>query len=561
MEIDLYQLFQETPELVLFVVLGLGYLIGNLGIGPIKPGPVTGVLIAGLLFGAAGVGGEESRATTLGFMLFIYSVGLQAGPRFFSVVLEDGTRYVLLVLVTGLSAVATVLLVGAQLGIPKTLAAGVLAGALTSTPTLAAAQDAVESGMAPVPPGMSQAEMLDDVAVGYAIAYLFGMIGLLALVRLVPIALRVDLAKEAAAQSRHMRLPAGEEEGVSLAERWRPLVRTYQVGEGELTRGTLREIDLAGRYGCMVQKIKRDGELLDPGPDVQLRPGDRVLVMGEVAAQQRVAGILGSLVLDPDLLDLPTEAREVVVTSSTAAGRSIRDLDLINRFGCFIVGISRAQVELPVTPELTVEKADTLYAYGTRSGLDELARELGHTEKKVYETDLLTFAFGMATGLFIGTIRLKIGEVQVGLGAAGGLLVSGILIGFLRSLNPTFGRVPRAARWVFMEFGLMVFMAGVGLRAGPAFFATVASVGPPLISAALAVLVIPFTIGTLFGRFVLRLNVALLLGAMTGALTSTPALGLVVQLARSNVPALGYAGTYALANILLAFAGTAIVRF
>jgi putative transport protein len=561
MEIDLYQLFLETPELVLFVVLGLGYLIGALGIASFKLGPVTGVLVAGLLFGYAGLGAEESRATSIGFMLFIYSVGLQAGPRFFSVVLEDGTRYVMLVLVTAFSAIAVLLLVSSRLELSPTLSAGVLAGALTSTPTLAAAQDAVASGLVTPPRGATTADLRDEIAVGYAIAYLFGMIGLLALVRLVPMLLRVDLAAEARALSAHMRLPvAGEEEG-EAPQRWRPLVRAYEVREGALTGGTLRELDLSGRYGCLIQQIKREGELLAAGPDLELRPGDRVLVMGELAAQQRIAEQIGPMVLDSDLLDLPTQAREVVVTNSAASGRSIRDLDLIHRFGCFLVGISRAQVELPVTPDLTVEKGDTLYAHGTRQGLDALAAELGHTESKVYETDLLTFALGIAAGLAVGTIRVKIGEIHIGLGAAGGLLLAGILIGFLRSINPTFGRVPRAARWVFMEFGLMVFMAGIGLRAGPSFFATVTSLGPSVIGAALIVLVVPFAVGTLFGRYVLRLNAALLLGAMTGALTSTPALGLVNQLARSSVPALGYAGTYAFANIVLAFAGTAIVRF
>jgi putative transport protein len=560
MEIDVLGILRSTPELALFVILGLGYLLGNAGWGAVRPGTVTGVLLVGLVFGYLELAPASSRAGSVGFMLFIYSVGLQAGPRFFSVVLEDGTRYLALVAVTAGTALATLLLVAPLLDLSPGLAAGMLAGALTSTPTLAAAQDAVASGLARPPAGVSVESMLEDVTVGYAISYLFGTIGLLAIVRLVPALLRVDLAKSAAEQSRYMRLPEGEEEDGGRSERWQPLVRAYEVGSGPLAGQRLRELALPSRYGCIVQKIRRGEELIAPGPDVELRSDDRILVMGEIAAQQRLAEQAGPMVLDADLLDLPIREQEVVVTSGSAAGRSFRELDLIHRFGCYVGGVSRAQVELPVTPDLTVEKGDTLYAYGTRQGLEALAAELGHTEKKVYETDLLTFALGIAAGLFIGTIRVKVGNIDIGLGSAGGLLLSGITVGFLRSIHPTFGRVPRAARWVLMEFGLMVFMAGVGVRAGPSFFSTLADVGPWMIAGALLVLIAPFTVGIVFGRLVLGMNPALLLGAMTGALTSTPALGLVNQQARSSVPALGYAGTYAFANIVLAFAGAAVVR-
>ncbi len=559
-EIDLVQVLRASPELLLFVVLGVGYLVGKAGVGSMRLGAVAGVLVTGIAFGALGLVPESTRSYQMGFMLFIYSVGLQAGPRFFSIVLADGPRYLALVAVTSLSAVGALLWMQHQLGLSPALAAGVLAGALTSTPTLAAAQDAVRGGLAKPPEGTTASAMLEDVAVGYAISYLFGMIGLLVWVRLLPFLLRIDLAAHAAAYSDHMRLPEGGEAEGGIDKRWQPLVRTYLVKEGELTRGSLRELDLPDRFGCLIQQVRRDRELLPPSADLQLRVGDSLLVMGEVAAQQRFAEQLGTMTLDPELLDLPTEAREIVITSPGAAGRSIAELDMIHRFGCFVVGISRAQLELPVSPDLRVEKGDTLYAYGPVAGLEALARELGHTESKVFETDLLTFALGMAGGLFVGSIGLKIGSVQVGLGNAGGLLLSGILIGFLRSVHPTFGRVPRAARWVLMEFGLMVFMAGVGLRAGPTFLTTLGELGPSVVAAALVVLGLPFLLGTLFGLYALRLNPALVLGGMTGALTSTPALGLVNQLSRSSVPALGYAGTYAIANIVLAFAGGALVR-
>jgi putative transport protein len=170
-------------------------------------------------------------------------------------------------------------------------------------------------------------------------------------------------------------------------------------------------------------------------------------------------------------------------------------------------------------------------------------------------TDLATFAFGMIAGTLLGLVTLRMGEVSIGLGTAGGLLVVGILIGYLGSVMPTFGRVPAAARYVLMELGLMLFMAGVGLNAGGGIVAALADVGPRLVIGGVLVTLLPPLMAYLVGRWLLRMNPALLLGAVTGAMTSTPAMNVVTEAARSGVPALGYAGTYTFANVLLTFAG------
>jgi len=166
----------------------------------------------------------------------------------------------------------------------------------------------------------------------------------------------------------------------------------------------------------------------------------------------------------------------------------------------------------------------------------------------------------VAAGISLGLVSVKVGEVRIGIGLAGGLLLSGIAMGFLHSTNPSFGRAPRAARWILMEFGLLFFLAGVGMEAGPDVAGAVASVGSRVLVAALALGVVPLALGFLFGRYVLKMNSALLLGAMTGALTSSAALRLVSRAAKSNLPALGYAGTYPFASILLALAGSIVIH-
>ncbi len=182
-------------------------------------------------------------------------------------------------------------------------------------------------------------------------------------------------------------------------------------------------------------------------------------------------------------------------------------------------------------------------------------------ERDIVQTDILTFALGIAVGIVLGKFTIRLGSVSLGLGMSGGLLASGILIGFLRSLHPTFGRVPPAAAWVVRELGILFFMAGIGLSAGGSIVSSLAAVGLPLFLSGMAVTLVPFFVALFFGRYVLRLNMALLLGGITGSMTSTPSLALVTAAAASGVPALGYAGAYAFANVFKALSGTLLMIF
>jgi putative transport protein len=247
------------------------------------------------------------------------------------------------------------------------------------------------------------------------------------------------------------------------------------------------------------------------------------------------------------------------VSNQKLVGKRLSDLELPRRFGCFSTRLIRSGVELPVTDEVVLFRGDRLRVVGEQARLLEVAEHLGHIEKHVEETDLVTFSFGIVGGILLGLIVFKLGGVAIGLGTAGGLLITGICIGYLSSLNPTFGRVPAAARYVLRELGLMLLMASIGLNAGGGIIEGLASIGPAIIACALLISIVPLAVGYAFGRRVLRLNPALLLGALTGAMTSTPALSLVTEAARSSVPAIGYAGSYTFANVLLTFAGGALM--
>jgi putative transport protein len=557
MEIDVYALFKATPALVVFVVIGLGYFIGKLNLRGFELGPTGGVLLVGLLFGHFGFQGIP-LVGTIGFTIFIYSVGLQAGPRFFNVLREDGVKYVSLALTVAVSSVLMLWMLATLFDLDNSLGAGILAGALTSTPTLVGAQNAVDVGIANLAAGVSTQQALQNISVGYAITYVFGTVGLILIVKFAPKMLRLDLAKEAKRYAKEK----GYHETDKRIAKGLPVVRGYEIEEGAEFLGKTR-VELEARRDLMlaVVRLKRGKKTIKLGPDDEVAVGDRVALMAppDVHAQLRELPGVKMGILDPELLESSVTSADVIVTREAAVGRPISDLRAPEEFGCFVTHVRRAQIQLPAEGSTVLQKGDVLTLVGNSEQLEDLAAVVGEIERDVVETDLVSFALGISGGLLLGKISIKFGAIAVGIGSAGGLLLMGILLGFLRSLSPTFGRVPPAARFVLMELGLMFFMVNVGLSAGGGVVEALVSVGPVVILCGVVVLMTPVILGYLFGIFVLKLNPAVLLGALTGAMTSTPALTAVQEAAKSSMPALGYAGTYAFANVLLTVAGTIIM--
>jgi len=297
--------------------------------------------------------------------------------------------------------------------------------------------------------------------------------------------------------------------------------------------------------------------LLDAKPDLVLEQGDIISLIASLSVHQWVRENMGAEeVLDPELLDYRINAHEIVVLASKLVGKRLSELELPRNYGCFTTEFFRAGVELPLTDEVVLLKGDRLRVVGDEDRLHELGEYLGYVEEEVEETDLVTFSFGIVLGIFLGLIVINIAGVSIGLGSAGGLLIAGIIIGYLSSINPTFGRVPAPARFILKELGLMLLMASIGLNAGSGIIEGLTTIGPTIMLFAVFVTVVPLTVGYFFGRRVLKMNPVLLLGSLTGAMTSTAALSIVSKAAKSNVPAIGYAGTYTFANVLLTFAGT-----
>jgi putative transport protein len=309
--------------------------------------------------------------------------------------------------------------------------------------------------------------------------------------------------------------------------------------------------------------VRRDGEIIKPGQtEGFLQLGDELIILAPVEFFTTAVSKFGEEITPEASTAQLTETAQIVIINKNAIGKSLQELNISMKFGVLLTRVTRMRMEVPpLTADFELRKGDILTVVGLHENVDLLGEELGHVEREIAETDMVTFAFGIAIGVVIGLFAITVGQLSIGLGSAGGLLTSGLVIGYLRSISPTFGRLPDAARWILMEFGLLLFMAGVGLRAGGDIVETFMAAGPVLVLAGIAVTIIPIFVGYIFGRKVLKIHPVLLLGGITGSMTSGAALSVVTSEANSPMPSLGYTGAYAFANVLLTVAGSIILLF
>ncbi|EGR0186937.1 transporter [Vibrio cholerae] len=555
MNIDVVLLLEQNPILLIFVVLAIGLSFGKIRFGSFQLGNSIGVLITSLIMGHLGFY-FTPEALTIGFMLFIYCVGIEAGPNFFGIFFRDGKHYLILSLVVLITATWIAYFGGYYLNLDYGLAAGMMAGALTSTPVLVGAQDALNSGLAAVPRHMDLSLILDNVSVGYAMAYLIGLISMIMFAKLLPKLQKQNLSDSAQqiAQERGL----GSQRKVYL-----PIIRAYRVGPeliNWIDGRNLRELGIYRQTGCYIERIRRHGILAHPDGDAILQEGDEIALVGFPDSHARLDPSFrnGKEVFDRNLLDLRISEEEIVVKSDSIAGKRLSDLNL-SEYGCFLNRVVRAQIEMPMDLDIVLAKGDVLQVSGEKSKVKGLADKIGFISVHSQMADLLAFCSFFILGILFGLVTMTFGQVSFSLGNAVGLLLSGITLGFLRANHPTFGYVPQGALNMVKDLGLAIFMVGIGLNAGSKMFQHLSEVGVQVIGLAFLVSVVPVVFAYLVGAYILKMNRALLFGAIIGARTCAPAMDVVNEYAKSTIPALGYAGTYAIANILMTLTGTIFI--
>jgi putative transport protein len=548
---------RANPELALFLTVGLGYLVGGLRLGSFSLGPVIGALVAGVVVGQLDIPVAPSLKNAL-FLLFLFAIGYRTGPLFFRGLRTTAIPQVLLTLLLCFAGLATSFGCARLLGLDAGAASGLVSGAMTSAAALGTAADAI--GRLALDEGARQA-LLINRTVAFAVTYLIGMVVVVwFLSRIGPRLLGADLAAECRRLEEEMgvtRTEAGVTSGYTEF-----VTRAYDLPAGFAGRTVASLEDLFPGARVFVTRVRRGRRLLDDvPPGMRLAAGDRVALSGRFEA---LAGEGNPLhegeALDRELLDIPTVTLNLVLTRADLAGRAIIDVATeLDARGVFLRRLRRAGVELPFTPATVVQRGDLLEVSGPRSVLARLADRIGYAEWPGSDTDLMAVAAAVFIGGMAGLPALVIGRFTLGLSVFVGVLLAGLVFGWLRSVWPRFGRFPEPAVWILESFGLAGFLALVGIEAGPDFFRGLAAAGLPLVAAGLVTVLVPHTLALLAGRYVFRLHPGILLGVCCGAGTSAPALAAVEAVADSKIPALGYGVGCAIGNILLALWGGVMV--
>jgi putative transport protein len=528
--------------LVLSVVAALGLALGAVRIRGVGLG-IAGVLFVGLALSHFGVHVEERTrefARELGLVLFVYSIGLQVGPGFLASLRRHGLRLNLLaasVVVLG-AAVALLLRFAGAIEAPALV--GLLSGATTNTPSLAAAQQALREAIAD-PAARAAASKLPGL--GYAVAYPFGVLGIILVMLAVRAAFRVSLRKEAEDLER------------SHAAEAPPLARAnLEVANPNLEGMPLGKVPTLDASGIVVSRIWQDGTLQVPRPETRLRLGDVLLAVGtreELDALRVVVGKESSL----DLRRMPSAitSKRLIVTRTAATGRTVAALDFARRFGVQITRVSRAEVEMSATPDFELQYGDTVIAVGEAGDIQKVAAELGDSPKTLNYPHLVPMFAGIALGIVVGSVPFSLPGVPspVRLGLAGGPLLVAIALSRIGTIGPLVWYMPISANYALRETGIVLFLAAVGLGAGDVFVQTlVHGEGLYWMACGVALTVVPLLAVAVAARLALGLNYLTLCGLLAGSMTDPPALSFATAVSGSEAPSLAYATVYPLTMIL-----------
>lgn len=558
-------ILRDNPSLAVFLTLGIGFFIGQLKYKSFSLGTVTSVLLVGVLVGQFDIP-VPGPLKDVFFLLFLFSIGYSVGPQFFRALKGDGIKQVLFaVVVCGLcllSVWGVALCMGYNIG----EAVGLLAGSQTMSAVIGVGTDTINSL------GVSEAEKqqwISIIPVCYAVTYVFGTIGSAYILANLGPWLLGGLKKvkaETAELEKKMNYGTANTDP-NYIKAMRPVVfRAYKVTDSFFsTPRTIDETEVYFRQKgktIYVERLRSGGTIIDvaPASDLKITLGDEIVLSGRREFVVGDESWIGPEVLDSDLIDFMVEELDITVASKKFDSMTVDELRRQKfMYGVSIKSISRSGVNVPVLAQVKIGRGDVVTVVGLGREVDEVARRLGYADRRTTKTDLVFVGLGIFIGGLIGSLALHIGEIPISLSVSGGALIAGLVLGWLRSKHPTFGRLPRSSVWLMDNLGLNMFIAVVGISSGPSFVTGLKEVGPVLFLMGVVATTLPLVLGMIIGRRIFKFPAAINLGCCAGSRTTTASLGAVQDAIGSSLPAMGYTVTYAIGNTLLILWGVVIV--
>ncbi|SAK69060.1 Aspartate/alanine antiporter [Caballeronia glebae] len=549
-------LLATQPEIALFASLAIGYFVGSVKLGPIQLGGVCGTLIVALILGQSGAR-ISPDLKNIAFALFIFALGFTGGPQFFANI-GRGWRYGALSIVEIVVVVALVLGAVITLKLDPGTAAGLLAGGATESAVIGTASEAINRL------GLSSAEtarLQANIVTAYSVSYLFGLVTIVLFTsQFAPLLLRVNLRDEA---ERVWRKLGGDG---ALGPGQTPAAPPLAGRELRVTAAAGHTIgELEKRFGdkISVQRVQRDRSVIKPQPAVVLKAGDLVVVGGRREALVEAIAAIGEEVFGGGVADVYVERADVMLTRRALHGLTLAQVREraapADAHGVFVAAVTCLDSTIPALSGTQVQRGDVLTLVGNKEDVARGAARLGYIIRATQKTDFVFLGLGVLLGIAIGRLSAHVGGIDLTLGTGGGCLLAGLLFGWIRSRYPLIGSLPSAAAQILKDFGLCTFIAAVGLSAGADALRLIREYGVALPVAGIVITLGPALASLFIGRWLLKLDVPMLLGAIAGQQCSTPAISALVGVTGNATPVIGYTITYALSNVLLPLLGPVIV--
>ena len=518
----------------LFFIIALGFIIGRLKFRGISL-DISAVIFIALLFGHFGVV-IPSDFQDVGLVLFIFTIGVQAGPGFFRSFRSRGAALVMVAVLLVCVAAVTTLSTALIFGIDFTLAAGLFTGALTSTPGLAAAIDATGSTLA---------------SIGYGIAYPFGVIGVILFVRLLPklLGIKVDEAEKDIERQ--------------LMSIYPEVCNRHFVVENENIFGkTIGELKIRSMTGASISRVMSNDKAITPSPGTILQRGDLVKAVGTPEALEKVKLLVGS----PTDREIPLgeeyEVQSILVTNRDVVNKTIGQLNLFSNYNATITRIRRSGIDIVPSEGSQLRFGDKLLIASNKENIKAVAKIFGNEERKLSDTNMFPVAAGIVLGILAGRIRISFTEDLVfSPGLAGGVLLVSLVLGNISKTGPVIWSMSAAANHLLRQLGLLFFLASVGTHAGASIVETFRLYGINLFIAGIIITIVPMVISAFIAHRVLKINLLSLLGTITGGMTSTPGLAAIDPMTESNAPQIAYATVYPVAMVLLIILVQILAKF
>lgn len=514
----------QSSYFSIFLIIALGFMLERIKIKGLSLN-VSAVIFIALLFGHYGVIIPKALGN-FGLVLFIFTIGIQAGPGFFDSFRSKGKTLILLTLLIVGSACLTGIGFKYAFDIDTPSLVGLIAGALTSTPGLAVAIDSTQSPLA---------------SIAYGIAYPFGVIGLILFIKLLPKILRKDLVAEAKALEENRR---GQYPALKTA--------TFRVINTNICNKTLAQLQLRAITGAVISRVKHNDVISIPTASTMLQEGDMIKAVGNDKSLDQLTILLGERTEDDLPLSQTQELQSLLLTNKSIINKTLGHLNLQGTFGCTVTRVCRSGIDLPAEPDLVLKFGDKLMVAGEKEGLKELAQFMGNDEKKLSNTDFFPIATGIVLGVLVGKINISFSDsFSFSPGLTGGILIVALILSAIGKTGPIIWSMSGSANQLLRQLGLLLFLAEVGTSAGVNLVSTFQESGWTLFGVGFGITIAPMVMAVAFGYYVFKINILNLLGTIAGGMTSTPGLAAADSMSDSPAPSVAYATVYPIAMVIL----------